>query len=251
MGSVVIFRDATPQRRAHAALQHLAAVIASSDDAIITKDLTGRITTWNDGAARIFGYTAEEAVGQYITMLIPKDRHGEEESILQRLRQGQRVLPFETVRIDKAGRLLDISVTPSPIHDPSGRVIGASKIARDITHRVRRERLNRFLSESSAALADLRDYESTLQEVARLAVPWFADICAVDILMDDGSARRLALVQSGSQDVAPADDLMLGEPPTPDGCAWAYAGDAHRGIPVAPGGDGRVPAAGRAQRGAP
>ena len=140
VGSVVIFRDATPQRRAHAALQHLAAVIASSDDAIITKDLTGRITTWNDGAARIFGYTAEEAVGQYITMLIPKDRHGEEESILQRLRQGQRVLPFETVRIDKAGRLLDISVTSSPIHDPSGRVIGASKIARDISQRVRRER---------------------------------------------------------------------------------------------------------------
>ena len=199
VGSVVIFRDATAQRRTHAALQHLAAVIASSDDAIITKDLTGRITTWNEGAARIFGYTAEEAVGQSITMLIPADRHGEEESILQRLRQGERVLPFETVRIDKAGRYLDISVTSSPIHDPSGRVIGASKIARDISQRVRRERMNRFLSESSAALADLSDYESTLQEVARLAVPWFADICAVDILTADGSARRLALVQNGPE----------------------------------------------------
>ena len=111
----------------------LAAIVASSDDAIISKNLDGIITSWNKSAERIFGYTPEEAIGQHITLIIPAERHSEESDILGRLRRGQRVDHFHTVRRRKDGSLLDVSLTISPVRDSSGRVIGASKVARDIT----------------------------------------------------------------------------------------------------------------------
>jgi PAS domain S-box-containing protein len=111
----------------------LAAIVASSDDAIISKNLDGTITSWNKSAERIFGYTPEEAIGQHITLVIPRERHAEESDILARLRRGERVDHFHTVRRRKDGSLLDVSLTISPVRDPSGRVIGASKVARDIT----------------------------------------------------------------------------------------------------------------------
>ena len=117
----------------------LAAIIESSDDAIISKSLAGIITTWNKGASRLFGYTAEEAVGQPITILIPEDRLDEEPAILARIRAGERVDHFETVRRRKDGTVIDISLAISPIRDSEGRVIGASKIARDISERKRAE----------------------------------------------------------------------------------------------------------------
>ena len=118
------------------------AIIASSDDAIISKDLNGIVQSWNQAAERMFGYTAEEMVGQSITLLFPPDRLDEEPKILEQIRRGQRVDHFETVRVCKDGRLLDISVTISPVKDPTGRVIGVSKVARDITSikRILRER---------------------------------------------------------------------------------------------------------------
>lgn len=112
---------------------HLAAIVASSDDAIVSKNLNGIVQTWNQAAARIFGYTAEEMIGQPIARLLPPDRPDEERQILERLRRGERVDHFETVRRHKDGHLLDISVTISPIRDRDGTIIGASKIARDIT----------------------------------------------------------------------------------------------------------------------
>jgi len=117
----------------------LAAVIDSADDAIVTKTLTGQITSWNRAAERLFGYTADEAIGKLITMLIPEDRRDEEAMILSRLRHGERVDHFETVRRAKDGRLIDISLTVSPVRDDSGTIIGASKIARDIGDRRRME----------------------------------------------------------------------------------------------------------------
>ena len=111
----------------------LAAIVASSDDAIISKNLDGVITSWNKSAERIFGYGAEEAIGQHITLVIPPERHAEESEILNRVRRGERVDHFQTVRRAKDGSLLDVSLTISPVRDPSGRVIGASKVARDIT----------------------------------------------------------------------------------------------------------------------
>ena len=111
----------------------LAAIVASSDDGIISKNLDGIITSWNKSAERIFGYTPEDAIGQHITLIIPPERHAEESDILARLRRGERVDHFHTVRKRKDGSLLDVSLTISPVRDPSGRVIGASKVARDIT----------------------------------------------------------------------------------------------------------------------
>ena len=111
----------------------LAAIVESSDDAIISKTLDGIVTSWNAGAERLFGYTAQEMIGESIITLIPPERHDEERSILERLRRGERIEHYETVRVAKSGRAVDISLTISPIRNSSGRIIGASKVARDIT----------------------------------------------------------------------------------------------------------------------
>jgi PAS domain S-box-containing protein len=121
------------------AAQRLAAIVESSDDAIVSKDLTGRITSWNGGAVQLFGYTSDEAIGQSIKMLIPADRLGEEDLVLTRIRRGERVEHFDTVRRRKDGTLLNVSITVSPIRDAHGTIIGASKIARNITDRIRIE----------------------------------------------------------------------------------------------------------------
>ncbi len=130
----------------------LAAIVESSDDAIISKDLTGRITSWNQSATRLFGYTAEEAIGQSITMLIPEERLGEEDLVLSRIRRGERVEHFDTVRRRKDGSFVDISLTVSPIRAADGTVVGASKIARDITDR---KRMDAELRETQARLMGL------------------------------------------------------------------------------------------------
>jgi PAS domain S-box-containing protein len=116
-----------------AAQARLAAIVESSDDAIVSKTLEGVIQTWNKGAERIFGWTSDEVVGKLITVIIPPDRLDEEPEILSRLRRGERVDHFETIRMTKDGRLISVSVTISPVRDETGRIIGASKIARDIT----------------------------------------------------------------------------------------------------------------------
>src|SRR5262245_32550103 len=118
------------------AVRHLARVVESSDDAIVSKDLNGIILSWNRGAERIFGYTADEAVGQSIRMIIPADRQAEEDTVLATIRAGRPVTHFETLRQRKNGELVPISLTVSPIYDDRGVVIGASKIARDISDRV-------------------------------------------------------------------------------------------------------------------
>src|SRR5688572_19778520 len=130
----------------------LAAVVDSADDAIISKTLTGQITSWNAAAERLFGYTAAEAVGQSVTLLIPEDRQQEEVMILARLREGGRVEHFETIRRAKDGRLIDISLTISPVRDDTGRIIGASKIARDISGRRRLDEETRAATAQREAL---------------------------------------------------------------------------------------------------
>jgi PAS domain S-box-containing protein len=112
---------------------HMVAIISSSDDAIVSKDLNGIIRSWNAGAERVFGYVASEIIGHSILTIIPEDRHDEEAQILERLKRGERVDHFQTVRVRKDGKPIDISVTISPIKDLNGKIIGASKIARDIT----------------------------------------------------------------------------------------------------------------------
>ncbi len=140
-------RDVTEMRKAEAELgenakrlSELAAIVASSDDVILSKDLNGIITSWNDAAQRVLGYTADEMIGTSILRLIPENLHSDEETILQSIRAGRRVEHFETVRLTKSGGLIDVSLTVSPVKDAQGRVIGASKILRDVSTRKRMER---------------------------------------------------------------------------------------------------------------
>ena len=131
--------DITERKRAEQATRLLAAIVESSHDAIVSKSLNGVITSWNKGAEQLFGYAAEEAVGRNITLIIPPERRDEERMILEQLTRGERVDHFETVRMRKDGSLLDVSLTISPMKDVSGRVVGASKLARDITEQKRAE----------------------------------------------------------------------------------------------------------------
>ncbi|HEX2225455.1 MAG TPA: PAS domain S-box protein [Thermoanaerobaculia bacterium] len=135
MGAVLVFRDVTDRRRAEEAQARLAAIVESSQDAIVSKTLQGVIQTWNTGAERIFGYKAEEVVGRSITVIIPPERLDEEEVILGQISRGEAVSHYETIRVAKDGRRLHISLTVSPVRDGEGRIIGASKIARDVTQR--------------------------------------------------------------------------------------------------------------------
>jgi PAS domain S-box-containing protein len=151
-GLTVYLRDISERKHAEITSRLLASIVESSSDAIVSKDLTGRILTWNKGAERIFGYTEAEAVGQNVTMLIPEDRFDEEPAILRRIAQGKNVEHYETVRRRKDGSMIDISLTISPIHDDRGNVIGASKIARDISDRRRREREIRFQADLIGAV---------------------------------------------------------------------------------------------------
>jgi PAS domain S-box-containing protein len=116
------------------------AIVESSDDAIISKSLDGTIMSWNPAAERLFGYTADEMIGEPISKLMPEERHDEMESILGRIRRGERVEHYETVRVSKAGRKIPVSLSVSPVKDASGRVVGAAKIARDISDRRRSEK---------------------------------------------------------------------------------------------------------------
>src|SRR4029453_143505 len=120
-------------------LRHLASIVENTDDAVIGRDLDGFVTSWNAAAEKLYGYKAEEMVGQPVSILIPSDRPNEEPEILARLKQGERIDHYETVRKAKNGRLIEVSLTVSPIRDAKGKVIGYSKIARDITDRRRAE----------------------------------------------------------------------------------------------------------------
>jgi PAS domain S-box-containing protein len=135
IGASKVARDITERRQIDELRARLAAIVDSSDDAIVGKTLDGVITAWNPGAERIFGYSAVEAIGQHISLIIPDDRRAEEEDVLARLRRGEKIAHFETVRQTKDGRRLNMSLAVSPIRDAQGLIIGASKVARDITER--------------------------------------------------------------------------------------------------------------------
>ena len=165
-------RDITERQNAERVRALLAAIIEDSDDAVVSKTLDGVITSWNAAAERIFGYSAAEAVGRSIELIIPRDLLGEERTILAKLRHGERIDHYETVRRAKDGRLLDISLTLSPIRDGTGLVVGASKIARDITDRKRAEteraEANRRKDEFIAILAhELRNPLAPVRNAAR------------------------------------------------------------------------------------
>jgi PAS domain S-box-containing protein len=192
-------RDMTEQKLAQEARLRLAAIVESSDDAIISQDLAGTITSWNRGAERLYGYAAEEVVGLPVSLLIPEDHIDDFRTILERLRRGERIEHYETVRIAKDGRRVEVSLTVSPLRDADGTVVGASKIARDITLRKRTgqalqrqtERL-RLLWEAAAVLLTADGREAMLRGVlARIGPHLGVDTCLNYMLQEGGDALTL------------------------------------------------------------
>jgi PAS domain S-box-containing protein len=208
------------ERDADADRARLAAIVASSDDAIVSKTLDGIITSWNLGAERIFGWAEEEAVGRHITLIVPPERHAEEEDVLARLRRGERVDHFETVRVTKDGRPVDVSITVSPIRDGTGRIVGASKIARDISERRRLEEMRvRLLEREQDARRQAEELNRTKDELLaivshELRTPlnaifgWARIMQSVDT--DDAMRMRAvdAIVRSASAQARLVDDLL-------------------------------------------
>jgi PAS domain S-box-containing protein len=178
IGASKIASDLGERKQTAVAALHLAAIIQSSDDAIISKDLNGVVRSWNPAAERLFGYTAEDMIGESITKMIPRERLSEETYVLGRIRAGQTVDHFETVRQRKDGRMVDISLTVSPIRDARGRIIGASKIARDISEhkRLREERRIAAENEEAARREVLEVQNRRIQEASRLKSEFVANM---------------------------------------------------------------------------
>lgn len=199
IGISKIARDITNLIEAEKQSAMLSAIVSYSDDAIISKDLNSIVTSWNDSAERIFGYSAAEMIGQSIVKLIPKDRLQEEPEIIMRIKNGQRVDHFETKRLSKHGKLLDVSLTISPVMDLAGRIIGISKIARDITDRKQEEqRRNDFIAilshELKTPLTSMRSYV----QVALLRAAESADSFTEKMLMraETQTYKMASLIQN-------------------------------------------------------
>jgi PAS domain S-box-containing protein len=175
------------------AAQHYKAIIESSDDAILSKDLDGVILSWNNGAERLFGFTAEEAIGKPVTIVIPLDRRDEEPAILDKIHRGERIHHFETVRQRKDGSLLDISLTISPIRNSRGKIVGASKIARDITElKKARERQHLLLREMSHRVKNLFALSGSIVSLSARSAT------SVDTLAASARERLSALARAHS-----------------------------------------------------
>ncbi len=207
--------DITERKREQATTARLAAIVESSEDAIVGKTLDGIILSWNPGAERLYGYTEDELIGQPVSVLYPPDCMDELHQITERLKRGEPVEQHDTVRVHKDGKRIDVSVSVSLVRDGMGRIVGASSIARDITQRKRTEELQRFRAEASDLLGSSLDYKATLASIARLAVPWIADWCAVHLLAEDGTIQQLALAHVDPAQVERAQEWLRRYPLDP------------------------------------
>ncbi len=200
-GVVNMLVDISDRKSSELASQRLAAIVESSDDAILSKDINGIITSWNRGAERLFGYREDEVIGKSVTILIPHDRLDEEPEILGRIRRGERIEHYETVRRRKDGRLVDISLSVSPLVDSSGRVVGAAKIARDISERRRAEdQRELLLGEMSHRVKNLFALAGGLLNLSA------RDASSVADLVPDLQGKFFALSQAHSLTVSASDD---------------------------------------------
>jgi PAS domain S-box-containing protein len=202
IGVVLVFRDVRERRVAEIAANRLAAIVESSDDAIVSKNLQGIVQTWNPGAERIFGYTEAEMIGQSITRVIPDDRLDEEQQILARFQRGERVDHFQTVRRRKDGALVDISLTVSPIRNEEGEIVGASKIARDIT----------ALREAQAQLeAHARHLEARVRERTARLEEMVAELEAFSYSLSHDMRAPVRAIQSFTEIVLTENGPQLGD----------------------------------------
>jgi PAS domain S-box-containing protein len=192
---------------------YLAAIVESSVDAIKAKTLDGTIVFWNKATERMYGYTAEEAIGRNVSFVMAPERPNELAEILARIAAGERIEHYETERVRKDGTRLDVSISVSPVYDESGAIVGAATIARDITERRRIERGQRLLAAAGGALAEAGlDPAAIADGLARAVAGTLADFCAVEVLGDDG-ALHLAAVQDTKAELAEARRRLMAEQP--------------------------------------
>jgi PAS domain S-box-containing protein len=166
--------------------QHLSEVVRGTQDAVLSKDLEGIVTTWNPAATRLYGYSPEEAIGRHISFIVPPDHKDEEKVILDRIKRGERLETYETERIRADGTRIAVSLTVSPIRSPLRGLVGASVVARDITAEVRRRRAQEFLVAASRLLDSSLDPTETARTIVSTAVPELADLCLIDFRRPDG-----------------------------------------------------------------
>jgi PAS domain S-box-containing protein len=166
--------------------QHLAEVVRGTQDAVLSKDLDGIVTTWNPAAVRLYGYTTEEAIGRHVSFIVPPDHKDEEKMILERVKRGERLDTYETERIRADGARISVSLTVSPIRSPLRGLIGASVVARDITAEMRRRRAQEFLVAASRLLDTSLDPAETARTIVSTAVPDLAELCLIDFRRPDG-----------------------------------------------------------------
>ena len=206
VGASKIARDVSSRTRSDHAARRLAAIVESSDDAIVSKNLNGIVTSWNAAAERMFGYTQEEMIGESIRRIIPADRQTEEDRVLASIRRGERVDHFETIRQRKDGSLVPISLTVSPLFSEDGVIIGASKIARDISDRVRAEAERTELLKAAQEASRLKDeFLATLSHELRTplnAILGYARMVRAGLLVGDKQARGIETIERNATSLA-------------------------------------------------
>jgi PAS domain S-box-containing protein len=210
-------RDVSERAEAERTRHHLAEVVRGTQDAVLSKDLKGILTSWNPAAEALYGYTETEAVGSHISFLIPDDHRNEEQEILDRVRGGERLETYETERIRKDGARIDVSLTVSPIEHPVLGIVGASVVARDITAERRRRRAQEFLLAATGALDTSLDPVETARTIVEAAVPELAALCVVDFLRGDGRIGDSVVAGADPEAAAQLEEIRRHSPLDPDG----------------------------------
>jgi PAS domain S-box-containing protein len=197
--------------------QHLAEVVRGTQDAVLSKDLDGVVTTWNPAATRLYGYSPEEAIGQHISFLVPPDHKEEDKVILDRIKRGERLETFETERLRADGSRIAVSLTVSPIRSPLRGLIGASVVARDITAEVRRRRAQDFLVAASRLLDSSLDPVETARTIVSTAVPELAELCLIDFRRHDGWLGDSVVAGANPEMAARLEQIRRAQPLDPAG----------------------------------
>ncbi len=212
-----LLRDLSEPDAAERAREHLAAVVRGTHDAVLSKNLNGILTSWNPAAEQLYGYTEEEAVGRHVSILIPADHQNEEEEILARIRQGERMDTYETERIRKDGARIDVSLTVSPIQSQALGIIGASVVARDITIENRRRGAKDLLIAATRAFDASLDLAETARTIVDSAVPELAEFCVIDFVRADGWLGDSVVAGADFDAAARLEEIRQSVPLDPDG----------------------------------
>jgi PAS domain S-box-containing protein len=210
-------RDISERGEVEEVRNHLAEVVKGTQDAVLSKDLDGVIASWNPAAERLYGYTAEDAIGRHVSFLMPDERKHEEREILDRVRRRERLATYETQRVRKDGAVIDVSLTVSPIESANQGLVGASVVARDVTGEKRARRARDFLAAASRDFDASLDPAETARNIVETAVPELAELCVIDFLREDGLIGDSVVAAAEPGVAATLEEIRRHSPLAPDG----------------------------------